>query len=307
MNGNKSNFDSWVMRLIMINTGIFFLQSFLGPNEGGAMVYYLGLVPSLVVDKGYVWQIFTYMFLHGGFFHLFLNMYALLIFGIPIEQNWGSKKFLGYFLFTGLGAGITIFLINYFLFGGMIAGIPTIGASGAVFGLLLAFGMLYPDAQILLFFILPIKAKYLVVLYGLFEFYSMVSSGGGSEVSHVGHLGGLVFGLIYFFVRGRERHTLRGKSFRTKIMREIRKRDTAIQARVENRDNSLTDILKKIKQHGIETLSDDEFQQIRYIMIMNDGAENLCVETDFNIDDPYCQKCNNINACIVRELKKYIH
>ena len=135
--------------------------------------------------------------------HIFFNMYALLLFGIPIEQLWGPKKFLIYYFFTGVGAGITIFVMNLVL-GDIGFFIPTIGASGAVFGLLLAFGMLFPEAELLVFFFVPMKAKYLVILYGGIELYLQISSGGQSSVSHLGHLGGLVFGLIYFLVTRRK-------------------------------------------------------------------------------------------------------
>lgn len=301
----RSGTEMWVMRLIIIH-GIFYLiQMFSGPRIGQALIYFLGLSPAMIVQHGFVWQIITYIFPHGGFLHLFLNMYALLIFGLPIEQAWGSKKFLIYYFFTGVGAGITIFIINYFIISGDAAYIPTIGASGAVFGLLLAFGVLFPDAQLLLFFVLPIRAKYLVFLYGAFEFYALVSSGGGSGISHVGHLGGIVFGFLYFFFFGKSRQGLQAKHFKTKLKEEIKKREAQIRP-FPRTDNTLLDILKKVKARGIESLTDDEHQQIQYKMIMLDDADGLCIDDDFNYDDDYCQKCENIEACILRELKKYL-
>jgi len=306
MNRNTTASQNCVVKLIIINAIVFFIQYFISPDLTSLMSYYLGLVPALVVDRGFVWQIFSYMFLHGGFFHLFLNMYALMIFGMPIEQAWGSKRLLFYYLFTGVGAGITIFIINYFIIGGTLAFVPTIGASGAVFGLLLAFGMLFPEAQILLFFVVPIRAKYLVVLYGAFELYALISSGGGSNISHVGHLGGLLFGLIYFAFTKKHSLTLKSKKFRTKISKELEKREEELFSNSAPGDELLLDILKKLRESGVDSLTDDEFQHIRYVQIMVEDEKNLCVEQDFNADDEYCKKCENLDACLIRELKKHL-
>jgi membrane associated rhomboid family serine protease len=194
--------DFWVIRLVIANAIIFMLQSFLGI---GASAMTFGLIPAEVLGQFRLYQLCTYMFFHGGFDHLLFNMYALFIFGVAIEQVWGSARFLRYYFFCGVGAGVSIALISL-LFHREAMFMPTIGASGAVFGLLLAFGMLFPNAEILLFFFIPLKAKYLVVLYGGLELLFELSGGMGN-VSHVGHLGGLVFGLIYFLIhRKKLRH-----------------------------------------------------------------------------------------------------
>jgi len=305
MNEYRSGTDSLVMKLLIAH-GIFFLvQMFAGQNIESMMIYFLGLRPAAVIHNGYIWQLVTYMFPHGDGFHFFFNMYAVMLFGMSVEQTWGSKKFLGYYFFTGIGAGISIFIINYFIIGGYAAVNPTIGASGAVFGLLLAFGILFPDAQLLLFFVLPIRAKYLVVLYGGIELYLMISSGGGGGISHVGHLGGILFGGIYFLVFGKGRQGIKARRFKEKLKNEIQKRETQIRP-VQKTGNPLLDILKKVRTRGVDALSDDEYQQVKYKMIMLEEAEGLCVDEDFNIEDAYCQKCDNVEACILRELKKYI-
>ena len=183
MTKSGSIYSGWVFKLIIANVLIFVVQVFVQQYQvvyslngfngtSSIMDFYLGLIPALVTEKGFIWQIFTYMFLHSStnFVHIFFNMYALLIFGVPIEQEWGSKRFLLYYLICGAGAGLAIYLINL-IHMNISYYVPTIGASGAVFGLLLAFGMLFPDAELLLFFILPIKAKYLVILYGGLELY----------------------------------------------------------------------------------------------------------------------------------------
>ncbi len=297
MNGNGM-YGNWVIRLIVVNVIIYFLQTL----SGNAMTLYLGLTPIMVLQNLYLWQFATYMFLHGGFFHLFLNMYALLIFGVPIEQTWGSRKFIVYYMFTGIGAGITIFVINIIL-GSSASFVPTIGASGAVFGLLLAFGILYPNAEILLFFFLPIKAKYLVVLYGAIELYSLISTGGQGNISHVGHLGGLLFGLVFFFITRK-----RAIKFKTKITAATRKKETSakrpIGINAQDDVSFLAALLEKLKKSGSDTLTDDEVQHLKYLEIMNEPDENLCDEVDFKNDDQYCIKCSSRAACLIREIKK---
>lgn len=276
--------------------------------QASTMTYYLGLIPSFVIEKGYIWQIFTYMFLHGtsSFTHLFFNMYALLIFGAPLEQTWGSKRFLVYYLYCGVGAGITILIINLFA-KGLGFYIPTIGASGAVFGLLLAFGMMFPNARILIFFVLPIKAKYLVILYGLLELY-LELSGGQGNVSHIGHLGGLLFGLIFFLIQKKRALLYKSKLFIAK--REKNKRNSGLtkskRDTIENNNDIKKNILKKIKSSGFDSLSDDQIQYIKLLDIMEDDDISLCNEEDLNINDDYCLNCENIDRCFMREVRKYL-
>jgi len=300
MNRSGTLSNTWVFRLILINVLIYLVQGL-----STKLVVYFGLIPAFVVTKGYVWQLVTYMFLHGNFWHIFLNMYALMIFGIPIEQEWGSRRFLQYYFFTGVGAGITIFTINMIIGGGNQF-VPTIGASGAVFGLLLAFGILYPDAVILIFFVIPMKAKYLVILYGALEFYSLISSGGQSNISHAGHLGGLLFGLAYFLFTRKRKISFRSKIATARFKNEMRRSESKpVSSQSENR-TFLENILKKVKTSGYGSLTDDDIQHIKYMEIMYEMDDQLCIEDDFNINDEYCRKCDSLEACILRELKKYM-
>jgi len=293
--------DNWVPKLIIINVVIYFLQGMLNNH---ALVHYFGLTPNLVLGKGYVWQVVSYMFLHGSMFHIFLNMYALLLFGSHIEHLWGSKKFLIYYFFTGVGAGFLILMINMAA-GEPAASIPTIGASGAVFGLLLAFGVLFPDVEILLFFILPIKAKFLVIMYGGIEFYSLVTMGTSSSVSHVGHLGGLVFGLIFFFIMRRRGIEFKAKKVRARINKEIRNRDAEIAGSDSSREGILK-LLGKLKSDGSEALTDDEYQMLKHAVILAEGSEEICGPDDFNSEDKDCLSCEDVDACIAREIKRYL-
>jgi membrane associated rhomboid family serine protease len=151
---------------------------------------YLALWP--IGANFYPWQLLTYMFMHGGFWHIFFNMLALWMFGMELENTWGSRKFLAFYLTCGLGAGIANLFVAPLL--GQVG--PTIGASGAVFGVLIAFGMLFPDRPIYIYFLLPIKAKYFVAIYiGLELFYGVTGTEQG--VAHFAHLGGAAVGFIY--------------------------------------------------------------------------------------------------------------
>jgi len=257
------------------------------------------------MTKFYVWQLGSYMFLHGDFFHIFLNMYALLLFGIPVEQLWGSKKFVFYYFFTGIGAGVVIFLMNTLL-GGTGAFIPTIGASGAVFGLLLAFGILFPDVELLIFFFIPMKAKFLVILYGGIELFALVSSGTSSSVSHIGHLGGIVFGLIFFLAARRRGITFSAKKIKARMGKEIKERDKVIDLGNKPSSGKLAGILEKLKAGGAEAISDDEYQYIKLADILHEANSEICASDDFNPDDEHCKKCEHLEACLMREIKKYL-
>ena len=175
------------------------------------------------------YQLISYMFMHGGFSHIFFNMFALWMFGTQIENLWGPKRFLNYYLITGFGAAFLHYLIIHFQISGLesyftsnqiseivnsgafnpssplfgkarmlyvLHHTPVVGASGAVFGLLLAYGMTYPNQIIYLNLLFPIKAKYFVIIYGLLEFVLGVQNGAGDNVAHFAHIGGMLFGFL---------------------------------------------------------------------------------------------------------------
>jgi membrane associated rhomboid family serine protease len=181
--------------LLIANIVCFLVQFFLEHSGLGSITRPFYLFPAQVVGGLALWQLVTYMFLHstGDFWHILFNMLTLWMFGNDLERAWGTHRFLKYYLICGVGAGICVILANY-LFGNPY--IPTIGASGAIYGLLLAFGMLYPDRQILFSFLFPIKAKYFVMILGAIAFMSSFAAPGG-PVSHIAHLGGMVFGYLY--------------------------------------------------------------------------------------------------------------
>jgi membrane associated rhomboid family serine protease len=175
-----------IKNLMIVMGAVFLLQMVVSYR----ISFYLGLVPILVWKKYFLWQLATYIFLHGGITHLLFNLLALWMFGGELESYWGSKKFLRYFLFCGIGAGVCTVIFTPYQF------IPVIGASGAIYGILLAFGWLFPNRLIYIYFLFPIPAKYMVIIFGLIELFSSMEGTGGG-VAHLTHLGGLLFGLFY--------------------------------------------------------------------------------------------------------------
>ncbi len=184
--------------LLLVNGAIFLalaLLAIFAPRVYGAMVYLFGVVPEDVVYGFHLWQPVTYLFLHAGIGHVFWNMFGVWMFGTPIERDWGSRRFLRYYLLTGVGAGV-LNIAASFVWGGPALTTPTIGASGALYGILLAFALLYPHRRILVMFLFPIPAWILVSIFGVIAFLSTMQ-GPGTGVSHISHLGGMLFGLVY--------------------------------------------------------------------------------------------------------------
>ena len=185
-----------MVKYLIIVTAAIFVVTFV--VEGRRWAYpsgSFGLTPYLVSHKLFLWQLVTYLFLHAGFFHIIFNLFALWMFGSDLERLWGPRRFLFYFFLTGIGAGLCEVLLQP-----ARAFPPTVGNSGAVYGILLAYGLLFPDRPILFSLIIPMKAKWLVLIMGAIEFLSSLATP-GSVISHIAHLGGMLFGL--FYLRGR--------------------------------------------------------------------------------------------------------
>ena len=178
--------------LILANVVMWLLTELL-EMSGISMVGYLGLFnyPSAYFHW---WQPMTYMFMHGGFSHLFFNMFAVLMFGPVLENEWGKWRYLIYYIICGLGAAFVQEIV-WSMMGVQVS--VTVGASGAVFGILLAFGWLFPDVPLYLFFIpIPIKARWMVIGYAVIELFAGFGNVPGDNVAHFAHLGGMLFGLI---------------------------------------------------------------------------------------------------------------
>ena len=205
-----------VKNLLIINV-LLYLATFTMNRFHIDLTDYLGLHFFLASDfKPY--QLITYMFMHGNFEHLFFNMFALWMFGNTLENIWGSKRFLLFYMVCGIGAGLCQEVVQYIQYattlaqydsvnlgGGQVISMAsylnlmnTVGASGAIYGLLLAFGMMFPNSMIYLYFFVPIKAKWFVIGYAVIELVSGFI--GGGNVAHFAHLGGMLFGLILILV-----------------------------------------------------------------------------------------------------------
>lgn len=193
--------------LLIINL-ICWLASIVFEHYGVDLNHYLGL-HYITASDFYFWQPFTYMFMHAGFTHMFFNMFAVMMFGPALEEHWGSKRFLIYYLITGLGAAIVqecvwalqlqpvLASLDPVMASKLANRVVTIGASGAVFGILLAFGWLFPDVRMFIMFIpIPIRARTLVIIYALIELFAGLAPSSSDNVAHFAHLGGMIFGCI---------------------------------------------------------------------------------------------------------------
>ena len=245
-----------------------------------------------------IYQFVTYMFMHGNFAHLFFNMFALWMFGNTLENLWGSQRFLLFYLVCGLGAGLCQELVQYIQYTSTLADytsvntgsqvIPmaaylnrmtTVGASGAVYGLLLAFGMMFPDSRIYLYFLLPIKAKWFVIGYAVIELFSGLA--GGDNIAHFAHLGGMLFGLILILYW--KRNGLSGPNFDLKkwkgwfwrmkekmgnkrmkytkyeeVRDEVPRNDGEYNRQRAEKERNVDAILDKVAKNGYESLTKEE-------------------------------------------------
>jgi len=221
--------------LIGANVAMFLAMLFL-PEP--ATTDTLGLVPLFFVRRLWFWQPLTYMFLHGGLFHILFNMLVLWMFGTELERIWGTRSFLKFYFVTGGGAGLltVLFSLLPFEFSRPLYGSTIIGASGAIYGLLLAYGMYFPDRPIYMYLVFPIPAKYFVMIMGAIAFYSSLSGTGGG-VANATHLGGLLVGYVY--LKGGRVHPLAELKYRYlkwKITRARKKFDVYSGGRADDRN-----------------------------------------------------------------------
>lgn len=200
-----NNVPPVVKNLIIINVLFYLATVALGESE--MLYYFSGTYPGS--PNFYPWQVITHMFMHGGISHLFFNMFALYMFGGQLERLWGGQRFLNYYIICGLGGFfLHEFVLGVELYNAYGSFFPVfeqplsefgrvVGASGAVFGILLAFGMLFPDTRLMLLFPpIPIKAKYFVIGYGVLELSLALDNASGDNVAHFAHLGGMLFGYL---------------------------------------------------------------------------------------------------------------
>lgn len=194
-NTQFSIFPPAVKHLLIVNVLVF--TAMFTPGIGPLLKYYGPLYP-IASPSFHIWQLVTYMFLHAGIGHIFFNLFALWMFGQAIENFWGTRRFVIYYFLTGIGAGVLHIFINNdpVMTAQGLYYVPTLGASGAVYGILLAFGMMFPERPIMLLFPpIPIKAKYFVAIFGAIELISGLMRT-NTGVAHFAHLGGMLVGFI---------------------------------------------------------------------------------------------------------------
>jgi membrane associated rhomboid family serine protease len=202
-----------VIKNLLILNGLFFLAQLAatGGTPLAEVLNYLALYTPFGPEQGYTitgqralvdvpgflpWQLVSYSFLHGSFGHLFFNMFALWMFGVQVENRWGSQRFGTFYFLCVIGAALTHMVFMPLLAGnGAPVAVPTVGASGGVYGILLAFGMMFPNQPIYIWALFPVRAKWLVIGFGALELYSAVT-GTSAGVANFAHLGGMVFGFV---------------------------------------------------------------------------------------------------------------
>ena len=293
--------------LLIINVLVYLLASVV--ELGGKSLTDWGALHFFMASDFHVYQFITYQFLHGGFTHLFFNMFALWMFGCVIENVWGPKKFIFYYIFCGIGAGLCQEMVQYISFAadGLTSLDPeqilnvngqrlmtvdqimnlssTIGASGAVYGILLALGMTFPNERIFIFPLpIPIKAKWFVAIYAIIEFVSAMSSV-GDGVAHMAHIGGMLFGFLlilywrkrpnsYFNVdatrqffdkwsrTSRTSHTGETSYTSSNTTYSRPEDDMEYNARKKARQEEIDKILDKIRVSGYDSLSKEEKRRL---------------------------------------------
>jgi membrane associated rhomboid family serine protease len=235
--------------LLMLNV-IGFLAQLIW---GGFITYNLGLVPYLAWSRLRVWQFVTYLFLHGDFFHILFNMYALWMFGSELESEWGFKPFLRYYFICGIGAGLFHTLITPHSL------VPTIGASGAVSGVMTAYALMYPERelQLLLFFIIPVRMKAKVMAIGLAVISLLFGAMGSPDgIAHFAHLGGMAVGAAYFMLVRRGYSPIGG------FAEWRRKRRFKLAGRMRAAEDEMTEsvnaVLDRANEVGFDRLTKNE-------------------------------------------------
>ena len=244
-----------IKTLIIANAAVFALSYIVG----GHFRDIFGLVPQHVIGDRWFWQPVTYLFLHGGFMHLRFNLFALWMFGMPVEAQWGKTEFLKYYFLCGLGAAAASIAMAPH------SSVPVIGASGSVYGMLVAFAMLYPDAVVYLYFLIPVKAAHMAILFGLIEFFAG-AAGSNPGVARFAHLGGMVTGYLYirwwWVLKLRAKAFYQGLALGKAPQRSPRRRAPDLarneRAKAETQMVEVDRILDKILVSGLESLTEDE-------------------------------------------------
>ena len=239
-------FTDAIKVLVTINFCIFVLQSI--ARAENLFFPLFGLVPKLVWSELMIWQPFTYMFFHGGIWHVLINMFVLWMFGNELERLWGKKFFLNYYFTTGVGAGLVTMIF------GLNSMTPIVGASGAVYGVLLAYGVIYPNRQVYLYGLIPIKSIWFVIGVGVIAFLSSFNE--MSQISHLTHLSGMIIGYLLLKKPVRWKTLWFSISKRVTEYKVQKEEKKVLQQHVIERD--VDQILDKINREGFNSLSEEE-------------------------------------------------
>lgn len=274
--GGFSFFPPVIKGLLIANAAVFLLTEFIGnlTMDGVSLRYfiyrYFALLP---LGEGFLpWQLVTYQFMHGGFWHLFFNMFfGLWMFGMEVEHMWGARKFLTFYLSCGVIAGLAQLILSPLLETSSLGPIPTVGASGAVYGVLVAFGMMFPDRYIFLYFLIPVKVKYFVMFLIALGVLSV------GDVAHLAHLGGALAG--YLFILYDRKHLPLGGAFsrirwwwnsltvdspakdgasEEATILEFQEREERKEGEQPDDQKRVDEILDKISRGGYSSLTEDE-------------------------------------------------
>ena len=238
---------SGVKLLVIINIVVFILTELSGQRN--MLFSSFGLVPNQVWTNFKVWQLFTYLFVHGGFLHIFFNMFVLWMFGKDLEIQWGKNEFLLFYFTCGIGAGLMTVLFS------LNSIVPIVGASGAIYGLLVAYGFTYPNRMVYLYLFFPLKVKYMVLGLGVIAFFASLSAN-QSNVSHITHLSGMIIGVLYIYF------ILNWKNIKMEYYR-LRLKNLKQKTSAQNDEEVLMkkkvdEILDKLNASGWDSLTEQE-------------------------------------------------
>jgi len=238
-------FTDAIKILIFINVGLFLLRLIAKSQIDLAGIF--GLSPNTVWPM--IWQPITYMFIHGDFFHVLINMFVLWMFGSEMESIWGRTQFLRYYFLTGVGSGLVWLLFN----AGQSYSV-LIGASGAIYGILLAYGMMFPNRTVYLYFMIPIKVKWFVIFLGSVAFLSSFNN--HTSISHLTHLSGMAIGFVYL------RYYWHWNDFRFSMHKQIEEFRSSISSKRDQKkiemQNKVDQLLDKINEKGYDNLTEEE-------------------------------------------------
>ena len=245
-----SLFTDAIKTLISVNFAIFILQSI----SSSEIMFFsnFGLVPKLVWSQLKIWQPFTYMFFHGDIWHVLINMFVLWMFGTELERAWGKKIFLRFYFITGVGSGLGTMLF------GLQSLVPIVGASGAIYGVLLAYGILFPNRTVYLYGIIPIKSIWFVIGIGVIAFFSSFNN--FTNISHLTHLFGMVIGYLYL-KRPVHFRALWFSVFKKVLEYRIQNQEKKISHSIEM-ERDLNSILDKINREGFRSLTQEEEERL---------------------------------------------